>query len=96
MRRITEIETLMKITIHLTEEQGEKLAYIQQHTAQDITSLLDLAINQQYEKLRPSPANPIAIWQESGFIGCGQGESDLSTNYKAILQESWSDKYDNR
>ena len=84
----------MDITIHLTEEQTEKLTYIQEHTNQDLTALLDQAIEQQYERLKPSNSDPLKVLKESGFIGCGKGGADLSTNYKEILKEEWSTKHD--
>ncbi|CCI01204.1 hypothetical protein [Microcystis aeruginosa] len=75
----------MDITIHLSQEQREKLAYIQQHSNQDITTLLNQVIEQQYTKLHPRNSDPLKVLKESGFIGCGQGSPDLSTNYKTIL-----------
>ena len=33
---------------------------------------------------------------QSGFIGCGEAEPDLSVNYKAQLSDSLSAKYDHR
>ena len=33
---------------------------------------------------------------QSGFIGCGEAEPDLSVNYKAHLSDSLSAKYDHR
>ena len=84
----------MDITIHLSQEQREKLAYIQQHSDQDITTLLNQVIEQQYTKLHPRNSDALKVLKESGLIGCGQGSPDLSTNYKTILKEEWSAKHD--
>ncbi|MGK7930897.1 MAG: hypothetical protein AB4041_05620 [Microcystaceae cyanobacterium] len=86
----------MDITIHLSDEQREKLSYIQQNSDLDVETLLNHAINQQYEQLQPSKPNSLEILRNSGFIGCSTGDSDLSSNYKAILAKEWSEKYDNR
>lgn len=52
------------------------------------------------ENLTPSHLNKqpsnLEILQESGLIGCISAESDLSTNYKSVLQKGLDDKYDNR
>jgi hypothetical protein len=85
----------MDITIHLSEEQREKLSYIQQNSDLDLDTLINYAIEQQYTKLQHSRPNSLEILRKSGFIGCSTGESDLSTNYKAILAKKWSEKYDN-
>ncbi len=45
--------------------------------------------------LNKQPSN-LEILQESGLIGCISAESDLSTNYKSVLQKGLDDKYDNR
>lgn len=85
----------MDITIHLNDEQRKKLSYIQQNSDLDLDTLINYALEQQYTKLQPSHPNSLEILRKSGFIGCGTGESDLSTNYKAILAKEWSEKYDN-
>ena len=41
----------MEITLNLSEQQSQKLALIQQHSQENIVSLLDKIINQQYEIL---------------------------------------------
>jgi hypothetical protein len=115
----------MEITLNLSEEQWQKMTFIQQHSSENILALLEITIavfsrmrgnkilerltvkdsntphpcdyryiNQQYEKLQVSDPDSIKGWQESGFIGCGKSDADLSTNYKKILKETWSRKHD--
>jgi hypothetical protein len=84
----------MEITLNLSEEQWQKITFIQQHSSENILALLEITINQQYEKLQVADPDPIKGWQESGFIGCGKSDADLSTNYKKILKETWSRKHD--
>ncbi len=33
------------------------------------------------------------LWRDSGFIGCFEGEEDLSTNYKQYLAEYLDEKH---
>ncbi|CCI28196.1 hypothetical protein MICAH_4910008 [Microcystis aeruginosa PCC 9809] len=58
----------MDITIHLSQEQREKLAYIQQHSDQDITTLLNQVIEQQYTKLHPRNSDALKVLKESGWL----------------------------
>jgi hypothetical protein len=37
-------------------------------------------------------ANPYQELKEFGLIGCGEGPSDLSVNYKKYLAEGWGKK----
>jgi SET domain-containing protein len=41
-------------------------------------------------------ASTLDILKQAGLIGCISAESDLSTNYKSVLQEVLDSKYDNR
>lgn len=41
----------MQITLNLSEKQWQKLAFIQQNSQENLTSLLDKTIDQEYENL---------------------------------------------
>jgi hypothetical protein len=43
---------------------------------------------------RPNEGTPYEILQESGFIGCAEGPSDLAANHKAYLERYLTKKYD--
>jgi hypothetical protein len=91
----------MEITLHLDDEQARKLAYIQQHTNQDIAVVIERAIDQCYEQLQqsdepqqlPDP-DPLAKLRNSAFIGCFKGASDLATRSEEIFREIMDEKYD--
>lgn len=40
-----------------------------------------------------NPINPAKVFLASGFIGCGQGDPELSENYKAELTELLREKH---
>ncbi len=67
----------MELTIHLDAERAQKLTYLQQHSAQDPTDLLAQAIDQNYQKLRPSPESAYQIFEEFGLIGCMDSGASL-------------------
>lgn len=87
----------MQIEIQLDEERADKLAQIQQQTQQDVTELIDRmvseAIDQRYRELQSSDADPLAKLKNSGFIGCGKADPDLSANSKAYFHEIMQEKF---
>ncbi len=72
--------------IQLDEEYAEKLADIQQQTNQDLSEVVQRAIDFYHKQLQPIRKNPLEIMKQSGFVGCVQAEPDLSVNYKSILR----------
>lgn len=78
----------MELTIHLDAERAQKLAYLQQHSTQDPTGLLVQAIDQNYQKLRPSPKNAYQIFEEFGLIGCMDSSALLPpTDHPSIREQ---------
>ncbi|HBK24012.1 MAG TPA: hypothetical protein DDZ60_16400 [Planktothrix sp. UBA10369] len=90
----------MDITIHLEDEQVQKLEYIQQQTNQDAATLLNRtlieAINTYYQQIQVSNPDPLAQLRQSKFIGCFNGDPDLAANSKANFQAIMNEKYDPR
>ncbi|ASC74164.1 hypothetical protein XM38_051390 [Halomicronema hongdechloris C2206] len=77
----------MDIVTQIDDNHAKKLAYIQQHTNQDLSEILNQAIDLYYEQLNPPSKSPLEVLQEDGLVGCFEGDSDLSSNYKLGL---WS------
>lgn len=48
------------------------------------------------QALEKKVTNPYQELKEFGLIGCGEGPSDLSTNYKAYLREGFGSKREHR
>jgi hypothetical protein len=84
----------MQITTQLDDDAANKLSYIQQQTGQDAEAILKTAIDDYYQKLKHPPQTPLEALTQSGFIGCGSAEPDLSVNYKMVLQTELQKKYD--
>ena len=83
----------MQIEIQLDEERARKLAYIQQQTQQDMTEVLQQAIDQYYQQIQPPAADPLAKLKESKFIGCFKGSPDLSTHSKTYFHNIMQEKF---
>ena len=83
----------MEIAAQLDSDHAEKLAYIQAQTQQDVTEILNQAIDLYYEQLKPTQKSPLEVLQEDGLVGCFEGSPDLSSNYKTIIHEYLDQKY---
>lgn len=84
----------MQINIELNAEYESKLLYVQQKTDQkDLKTLLEAAIDTYYNQLESPPKTALEIFTESGFIGCIQTDSHLSTNYKSIVSSAIQEKF---
>lgn len=86
----------MDINTQLNEATAAKLAHLQQMTNQNLQELLQQAIDVYYHQFQSQSKTPMEILQDNGFIGCIQAESDLSANYKPIVQNSVQERNDHR
>jgi len=86
----------MRINARLDQEYVDKLAYIQQQTNQAVTDVIKSAIELYYQQLQHEQKNALSMLTQTGFIGCGQADPDLSVNYKLILRDGLKAKYDYR
>jgi hypothetical protein len=82
---------IMQIQTELDSDRTKKLTFIQQQTHQDTKEIIEAAIDIYYQNLQPSAYD---ILMQNGFIGCGSGDPDLSTNYKTLLQQDLELKHD--
>lgn len=86
---------MSQINTQIDPVTTDKLTYIQQQTNQPLSDILRDAIDSYYQKLKHQhKKTPLEILEESGFIGCCDLESDLSTNYKQVLATELEVKYD--
>ncbi|MBD2278648.1 CopG family transcriptional regulator [Anabaena cylindrica UHCC 0172] len=87
----------MRVNARLDSDRASKFNYIRQRTNQGASDIMKVAIDLYYEKLhQESPVKPLQLLRESGLIGCAEGDSDLSVNYKQYLTESLNEKYGHR
>jgi len=86
----------MRINARLDEEYADKLAYIQQQTNQAVTDVIKSAIELYYQQLQQEQKNALSMLTQTGFIGCGHADPNLSVNCKSILRDGLKAKYDYR
>ncbi|MEM8504909.1 MAG: hypothetical protein AAF716_17360 [Cyanobacteria bacterium P01_D01_bin.1] len=92
----------MDITQNSIEQQRRQLvddiqtlpADLLQEIADIISHLKKRTADSEIEKFSEQATSyPYRAFKDSGFIGCGEGPSDLSANYKEYLEEGWKEKY---
>jgi len=84
----------MQIKLDLSEEYESKLVYVQQKTNQkDLKTVIEAAIDVYYRQLDPERKTALTIFRNSGFIGCGQTDPDLSANYKSVVRAAIRDRF---
>lgn len=59
-----------------------KVAYLQRHTGLAVSDVVRAAIEHYYDSVRSGGARSRELLEASGFIGSGEGPSDLSERYK--------------
>ncbi|EKD07534.1 MAG: hypothetical protein P5702_06245 [Limnospira sp. PMC 1291.21] len=77
----------MKIATQLTDEQVQKLAFIQQKTQQNSDEVLGAALDYYYRKLLTTSTSHIENFSKIGFVGCIEAEPDLAENCESILMQ---------
>jgi hypothetical protein len=90
-----------QINAVLEDEYVIKLAYIQQQTQKDEVDTIKQAIAFYYQYLQEQNVqkqrrDPAFLLKQSGFIGCADGDPNLSTNYKKTLKTILDKKHDCR
>jgi hypothetical protein len=71
---------------------GEKLEYLKRRTKMSVTEVVKRSVECYYEEVRRGAGATKAILEESGFVGCAEGDSELSTDYKKSLVASLARK----
>jgi hypothetical protein len=76
---------MKRVNARLTEDDARKLGYLSKHEAKSVSEVIRAAIQRYYRDTRAGKASASGLIEE--FIGCGEAEPDLSTNYKQHLTE---------
>ena len=85
----------MRINARLDQQTRERLEYIIEYTGVNLSTAIKQAIHYYYDALSENE-HPAAIMEKCGFIGCAEGEEDISTTYKDVMTQSLGAKHDHR
>jgi hypothetical protein len=86
----------MRINARLDDNLAYKLDYLVHAESMSVSDVVKESISRYYEAARASQAVAQELLGRSGFIGCAEGDADLSVNYKQTLAETLPAKYGNR
>lgn len=82
-----------RLNARIDDELAEKLDRLRRRTRMSITEIVRASIELYYERHRAQEAaDARLILEEAGFVGCADGDADLSTTYKERLDDSLSGK----
>ena len=86
----------MRLNARLPEDLARKLEVLEQATGQSTSNVVRAALERYFNEIcGPGRSAREAIYQ-SGLVGCGEAEADLSTTYKSRLREGLGRKHDHR
>lgn len=82
---MTDATNTLRLNARLDASLAKKVAYLKTKTRGTTTEVLRRSIELYYESVRGAGDEGARVLEETGFIGCADGPSDLSTRYKAEL-----------
>lgn len=83
-----------RLNARIDEELAAKLEHLRRRTNKSTTEIVRASIELYYERFRGAEQSSGQILRETGFVGCGEDEPDLSEAYKTRLGETLSSKTD--
>jgi predicted transcriptional regulator len=81
-----------RINARIDDELAARIEALSKRTGKSMSAIVKAALDAYYEQVQASGKNPKAALQAAGFIGCAEGDRDLSTGYKDELARRWSKK----
>lgn len=84
---------MMRINARLDSERTEKLKQLQLQTHLSASEVVKRAIDLLHRQQADQYQERLDALLSSDFIGCAEGPTDLSTNYKQRLAESLETKH---
>lgn len=76
----------MQLNTELDSQYYENLQQLQRTMGKDLQAVLESAIDELYARQKVAVGrDALAILKKNGFIGCMQGDGNLSQDYKQKL-----------
>ncbi|MBS4095741.1 MAG: CopG family transcriptional regulator [Sulfuricella sp.] len=86
----------MRVNARLDDNLAYKLDYLVHAEGLSVSDVVKESIDRYYEAARASQSGALEIFEHNGFIGCAEGDADLSVNYKQSLSDSLQAKHGDR
>ena len=78
---------MARINARLDHKLSQKLAELRKLTGKSTSEVLKTALELYHERAA-QPRSPLQILEQHGFCASGEGEPDLSRDYKQLLTRS--------
>jgi hypothetical protein len=89
-------EATVRINARLDDGSARKLGYLTDAMHASVTDVIKAAIDHYYGEVRARHRSGGAALLDSGFVGCAEGDEDLSLRYKEHLAAGLAAKHDHR
>jgi hypothetical protein len=76
-----------RLNARLDGTLARKLEFLKRRTRKTVTEIVREAIERYYEQTRGEHGQARHVFDDTGFIGCGEGDADLSSAYKRELAD---------
>ncbi|MBA3563590.1 MAG: CopG family transcriptional regulator [Gammaproteobacteria bacterium] len=86
----------MRVNARLDEETGRKLSYLKRAVGRPASEIIRSAIDAYYNQLLKRGAKSAELLTGTGFVGCGEGDIDLSVSYKGAWLNEQHRKHGHR
>lgn len=83
----------MRINARLDDDHSDKVQYLINTQNTSISAVLKHAIDLYYDQARSNEYSAKQGLSDTGFIGVGEADEDLSTHYKRHLATGLADKH---
>jgi predicted DNA-binding protein len=82
-----------RINARIDDELAARLDALSKRAGKSTSAIIKAALDAYYEQqTQASAKSSKRALQAAGFIGCAEGDRDLSTVYKDALTRGWSKK----
>ena len=85
-----------RVNGRIDDRQMARLQRLRQRTGASLTDILKAALDAYLDKAERATQSPAEILNAAGFVGCADGDAQLSTTYKQHLVDGLSDKHGHR
>jgi Arc/MetJ-type ribon-helix-helix transcriptional regulator len=83
----------IRINARLTGEDARRFRELQRRDHRSASDVIREAVREYHARHVKPRKSAWEIMSESGFIGCGEGPEDLSTNTRKYMEEALMEKY---
>ena len=93
---MTKSSRITRINARLPEDDAKKLAYLVRTERKSVSEIIRTAIQRYYSETKSAEAAAAGMLFKTGFVGCAEGDGDLSTTYKRYIVDYLRKKHGNR